>query len=381
MKHTAKHLAVLAVTVIIFASWAEAAVIEVNSGESIQAAVNLANPGDTISVQSGVFRESLNMTKPIALEGIDRPQIDAGAMGSGITLFADGSRITGFDIRTTRRTGIYVISDNNIIENNTISSCLDGIRLDRAQANQIAANDINNNTNGIFLYASNANTIAHNNIRDNNINEESDCGIALAYSRDNIIQYNDLRDNGDSSLSLRSSGNNTLRGNIISNNDWYGISLSESSNKNLIEMNNAVGNKDAGIYLDSSRENTIRENIASDNSRGIYLSFDSNDNILQNNNVSSNGKGIHLANHSSNNTLENNTARKNGYGIYLTFSAGWNLIFSNHLIDNGHNAYDRGQSNHWDNGQAGNYYSDLGRIFYVPGGAGVDSHPMTEPEQ
>ena len=381
MKHTAKHLAVLAVTVIIFASWAEAAVIEVNSGESIQAAVNLANPGDTISVQSGVFRESLNMTKPIALEGIGRPQIDAGAKGSGITLFADGSSITGFDIKTMRRTGIYVISDNNIIENNTISGCMDGIRLDRAQANQIAANDINNNTNGIFLYASNANTISHNNIRDNNINEESDCGIALAYSRDNIIQYNDLMDNGDSSLSLRSSENNTLRGNIISNNDWYGISLSESSNKNLIEMNNAVGNKDAGIYLDSSRENTISENIASDNSRGIYLSFDSNDNILQNNNVSSNGKGIHLANHSSNNTLENNTARKNGYGIYLTFSAGWNQIFSNHLIDNGHNAYDRGQSNHWDNGQAGNYYSDLGRIFYVPGGSGVDSYPMTEPEQ
>ena len=381
MKHTAKHLAVLAVAVIIFASLAEAAVIEVKSGESIQAAVNLANPGDTIYVQSGVFRESLNMNKPITLEGIDRPQIDAGATGNGITLFADGSSITGFDIRTTRRTGIYVISDKNIIENNTISSCLDGIRLDRAQANQIAANDINNNTNGIFLYASNANTIAHNNIRDNNINEESDCGIALAYSGDNIIQYNDLTDNGDSSLSLRSSGNNTLRGNIISNNDWYGISLSESSNKNLIEMNNAVGNKDAGIYLDSSRENTIRENMASDNSRGIYLSFDSNDNILQNNNVSSNGKGIHLANHSSNNTLENNTARENGYGIYLTFSAGWNQIFSNHLIDNGHNAYDRGQSNHWDNGQAGNYYSDLGRIFYVPGGAGVDSHPMTEPEQ
>ena len=138
-------------------------------------------------------------------------------------------------------------------------------------------------------------------------------------------------------------------------------------------------NRDAGIYLDSSRENIIRENTASDNSRGIYLSYDSNDNVLQGNSVSFNEKGLQLAGHSSNNTLQNNTATKNGYGIYLSFSSGWNLLFSNHLIDNGYNAYDMGQSNRWDNGRSGNYYSDLGRIFYVPGGPGVDRHPMAEP--
>jgi len=32
------------------------------------------------------------------------------------------------------------------------------------------------------------------------------------------------------------------------------------------------------------------------------------------------------------------------------------------------NAYDVGQNNRWDNGSVGNYYSDLGRIFYVPEG-------------
>jgi len=69
---------------------------------------------------------------------------------------------------------------------------------------------------------------------------------------------------------------------------------------------------------------------------------------------------------------------KNGYGIYLTFSAGWNLIFGNHLIDNGCNAYDKGLTNNWDNGTTGNYYSDLGKIFYVPGGPSVDRHPRAE---
>jgi len=68
----------------------------------------------------------------------------------------------------------------------------------------------------------------------------------------------------------------------------------------------------------------------------------------------------------------------NVYGIYLSFSAGCNLLYSNRLIGNGYNAYDMGKSNRWDNGSTGNYYSDLGRIFYVPGGPGVDKHPMAE---
>lgn len=379
MLHRAKCLAALAAVIIILASPAIAGEIYVSAGESIQSAINAADPGDTILVQGGVFRECLNVSKPLTLAGINSPQIDAGAMGTAVLINAAGVNVTGFDIRTIRRTGIHVRTDNNIMLNNTISGCLDGIRLEHAQENQISSNDINNNTNGIFLYSSDKNRINFNNIRDNNINEQSDCGIALAYSRDNLIQYNDLRDNGDSSVSLRSSGNNTLRGNRISFNDWYGISLSESSNHNLIERNDVFQNRNSGIYLDSSRENIVRENTATDNSRGIYLSYDSNENLVQGNNLSSNEKGLHLANHSSNNTIENNTAKGNGYGIFLSFSCGWNLLFSNHLIGNGQNACDLGQTNRWDNGSIGNYYSDLGRIFYIPGGSGVDSHPMTEP--
>lgn len=373
-----RYLAMLAVAIIFLTTAVEAVTIDVGPGEGIQAAVNRANPGDTIIVQSGVYRESLNITRPIILEGRGHPLLDGSSIGCAITLRADGVRVSGFDIRTVRQTGIHILSRNNIIENNTISGCLDGVRLDRSSSNSIAHNDINNNTNGITLYSSEGNTIENNNIRDNNINEESDCGIFLVYSMNNIIRKNDLMNNGDCSVSLRSSSNNAIEGNNITKNDWYGISLSESSNKNLIADNNASGNNNAGIYLDSSRQNLIRGNRAEHNARGVYLSYDSNDNILEGNNVSYNEKGLNLANHSSNNTLASNTAKENGYGIYLSFSSGWDLIYGNHLINNGCNAYDLGQNNKWDNGSVGNYYSDLGRIFYVPGGPSVDGHPMTE---
>jgi parallel beta-helix repeat protein len=372
------YLAVLVAAAFIFMTVAGANTISVRSGQSIQAAVNAASAGDKIEVESGVYRESLNITKPIVLAGKGRPLLDSGAIGSAITLRVDGIVISGFDIKSTRRTGIHVFSSSNVIRNNTISGCLDGIRLDHSGRNSIADNDVNNNTNGINLILSNQNAIDNNSIRDNNINEESDCGIFLAYSTRNAIRYNNLSENGDCSISLRSSGNNSIVGNNVRDNDWYGISLEDYSDNNLLAENNVHGNKASGIYLDCSRKNLLDRNAASDNSNGISLDYNSNDNLLVGNNVSNNQKGLHLANHSSNNTLRDNTAMKNGYGIYLTFSAGWNLIFANHLIDNGFNAYDKGLTNNWDNGSVGNYYSDLGRIFYVPGGPSVDRYPQSE---
>jgi len=379
MRESRVHPAMLAVAIILLASIAGGATYIVRQGESLQGAINQADSGDTIIVSEGVYRESLNITRPIVLEGRGRPLLDGSAIGNALTIDADGAKVSGFEIRTARRTGVHVLSGGNIIENNSISGCLDGIRLEGAHSNIIASNNINNNTNGIILYSSNENRIQNCDIRDNYINEESDCGIFLIYSSGNVIQDNQLRNNGDTSISLRSASNNSIMNNTVIQNDWYGISLSESSNENRIAYNNASNNIDAGIYLDCSRNNHLLGNRVMDNSKGIYLSYDSNDNTLEENYLSQNEKGLYLANHASNNTIAGNTAQENGYGIYLTFSSRWDLVYGNHLINNGCNAYDRGENNRWDNGSQGNYYSDLGGKFYIPGGPGIDNHPQAEP--
>ena len=376
MEYNAGIRLALAMAVVILSSAGNAALIEVVPGESIQAAIDEAASGDRIVVRGGIYHESLNITKSIFIEGRDHSVIVSGADDSGISLRASGITVFGFYIRTMRRIGIHALSNDNIIINNSISGCMDGVRLENARNNSVAFNEMTDNANGITLHSSNNNIINKNNIMNNNIGEENDCGIFLVYSDGNVIRQNNLSDNGDASISLRSSSYNRLHENNVSLNDWHGISLSESSNNNLIVENTLDKNKDAGISLDSSRGNAILNNTATRNAKGIYLACDSNDNLLEGNTVSENKKGLCLAYHSSNNSVRDNTLLKNGYGIHLTFSAGWNLIVQNRLINNSVNAFDRGLNNRWDNGLVGNYYSDLGSVFYIPGGSGVDRHPM-----
>ncbi|MGA9100272.1 MAG: NosD domain-containing protein, partial [Methanotrichaceae archaeon] len=154
--------------ILMMTSTADASIFKVPPGESIQTALNNAQTGDIIEVQGGVYRESLNITKQVVLNGKDMPLLDSGAIGNAMNIRADGVVVSGFDIRSTRRTGISVESDNDIINKNNISYCTDGIRLDGAKNCTISSNAVSNNTNGISLSSSEHDIIAKNYIKDNN---------------------------------------------------------------------------------------------------------------------------------------------------------------------------------------------------------------------
>jgi parallel beta-helix repeat protein len=380
MENKGSMLAYLVILVIFVTLCAtDAATITVEPGQRIQPAIDAASPGDIVNVEAGVYRENLNITKRIMLVGIEKPLVDGGAAGNAITLRANGVHITGFGIENSRTAGIAVFSNGSLIENNNISGCNDGIHLENSHNNSIRGNSIDRNTNGMTIYRSHKNFITENNISKNRIGDGSDCGIYMAYSNTNTISNNLVEDNGDCSICILSSSSNLLIGNNISSNRWYGLSLGEFSNNNLIIGNLVQNNKYSGIYLENSRENTIKGNRPEENGNGIYLSCNSNNNTVTGNFVSKNDRGIHLAFHSSNNTITKNNAINNEFGIYITFSSGWNKIFDNSLINNDYNAYDMGLKNQWDNGSVGNYYSDMGSKYYIPGGGGVDRHPMPPP--
>lgn len=195
---------------------AQASVIGVSPGQSIQAAIDAANPGDTINVFSGTYYERINVMKALSLSGIDngggRPVLDAGGLGSAVTLSSGGSALYGFEIRNSRGTGsagIKVVSSGNTVSGNLVHDGNEGIELSGSSRNTISTNTASNNALGIYITSSGYNTIT------NNICSNNDYGIRIEGSIGNTIQGNTLT--GSSYFDAYDSGSNYWGGNGFGN--------------------------------------------------------------------------------------------------------------------------------------------------------------------
>jgi len=116
-----------------------------------------------------------------------------------------------------------------------------------------------------------------------------------------------------------------------------------------------------GIYVDSSDNNTICGNIVSNNDVGIYLHF-SDDNIISGNIITSNDQcGVRILSSDDNLFYNNNIAYNYHFGVQMLCSDD-NLLYHNNFIENGINAWDSCLcgGNMWDNGypSGGNYWDD-----------------------
>lgn len=89
--------------------------INVNPGESIQEAIDAANPGDTIFVEAGTYYENLVVDKSINLIGANRDTtiINGGGSSNGVYVSADLVNISGFRILNCE-VGIWISSSIDI---------------------------------------------------------------------------------------------------------------------------------------------------------------------------------------------------------------------------------------------------------------------------
>jgi len=106
-------------------------------------------------------------------------------------------------------------------------------------------------------------------------------GIDLS-GRSNVTIKNMTIKAFDYGIYLDSSSNNSISGNNITENDWYGIYLYPSSNYNSIVGNNITENINDGIYLWSSSGNNIVGNNMKNNWPGIRLYYSSSNSIAGN---------------------------------------------------------------------------------------------------
>jgi parallel beta-helix repeat protein len=364
--------------------------ISVGSGSSIQAAVNMANPGDTISI-AGIHAESVSITtNNISLVGQAGAEINAppGISGTGAIVDVNGAThvtINGLLINgegeamdaavRVRGGGSATIENNTIentytaganqlgysirvgdngdvlgslspgvakIENNILESYnKGGIIVDGSgSAGTIIGNTVTGEgliptiaQNGVQISNGATGRIQSNAITENNYNTTGDLtavAVVIFNTNTNIVVALNVMDSNGSGLNvLDCSNSNTLvANNSVTHSTYDGIILTNSNNVDVCNNYINFGGGD-GISLSGSNNNTIVNNSAYGSSTygGIYLSY-SNGNIIEGNDLENNADdGIQMQNANGNQLIANVTAGNSVNGIEIDTGTGNLIIF------------------------------------------------------
>lgn len=177
---------------------AAAAVIRVESGESIAQALEGAEAGSVVEVEPGVYHEALTVDTPgITLRGIvragARPVLDGrGELGDGVIASGSPFAMTGFEVRhyvgngiTTQGVdgvvlsdlviddtglyGVYPVQSTNIeVTHSTVTGIRDaGIYVGESNRALVAYNEVHRNVAGIEIENTNDAVVRDNLVYDN----------------------------------------------------------------------------------------------------------------------------------------------------------------------------------------------------------------------
>jgi len=180
--------------------------------------------GHTILVDAGLYHECIVVNKSLSLIGEDRSTtiIDGDRSGTPVEILSNNVIVSGFTIRNSSTSfphtnGIHILSNSCVISNNVIThNNYSGILIDGFYNNIIINNTITNNSKGIELFFGSP---GNNTIRGNTIALNDWYGIYIVYSGGNKIYHNNFTDNRNQTYST-GSGNTWDNGYPSGGNYW-----------------------------------------------------------------------------------------------------------------------------------------------------------------
>lgn len=297
--------------------------ITVGNGENISAiktAVATAEPGDTIVVKAGTYREgNIIINKSIVIIGEGYPVLDGEKKYEIITISANDVSISGFKFIDTGNASMNDIaaikvydSKRTNISGNIVKNAFFGIHFSNSshsiiENNQLEANAVAEHEigNGIHLWKCDHITISKNTVKghrdgiyfefvtkslisSNHSEKNIRYGLHFMFSHDDEYRDNSFIDNGAGVSVMYTKGVKMI--NNVFRHNWgpssYGLLLKDIRDS-FVTGNQFIANS-TGIYMEGSSRIEFKENLFMENGYAIKLQASCDDNTFTKNNFSAN---------------------------------------------------------------------------------------------
>lgn len=290
--------------------------IQVNEGQSIQEAINRAQPGDTVTVQKGTYTEALTIDQSISLIGEEGAVIDGNGTGNVITITGNDITIEGLTVQNSGAdatdSGIYVQEgQNHIIKDNVLKDTMHGIYMNDSRDAVISGNQISsvsehfsNRGSGIFIFKGSGYTIDDNvmmSVQDgiyvesasdmtlrNNEAYSSRYGLHFMFAKDVLAEENHMERNITGMMIMDSESIQVLNNEVINQFHVRGFGLLIYESHDLLLEGNEIRQNSTGLSLEKTVDVEIKRNIISANQVGLEFIGENENNIFTENNFIAN---------------------------------------------------------------------------------------------
>lgn len=329
--------------------FAAAQEFRVTANQSLQRAIAMAKPGDSIRVAPGTYRGVLAVPiSRITLIGEGSPILDGEGKGTAVLILGQGVVLRGFHITNSGRSpygddsGIKLINTAAcVIEDNVIDRIYHGVYLQNSPGNTVRRNRITGAAplgqyegwgDGIHAWKSSG-----NHFESNAVSHFRD-GFYLEFASNTLIEHNKSFENRRYGLHFMFMDDSRFLFNEFRHNQAGTVLM--YSKRIQVENNSFTDNRGpvgAGVLFRDNNDSTLRNNRVINNTVGLFLDG-SDRNRIEGNLFAGNGWGLQLYSSSIGNCLTGNTFYANNYEVAVDMRVSRNTLDGNYW--SGYQGYD-----------------------------------------